>query len=78
MLSMYVWLKTDVYCVCMSVCVGCSRARSGAFTDNQVEYLIQGLLHGRAANKFLLTEGGRLDAFVNLLKIGKLHAMEDL
>ncbi|EPR57971.1 vacuolar ATP synthase subunit 54kD, putative [Toxoplasma gondii ME49] len=51
------------------------RARSGTFSDSQVEYLVQGLLHGRAANKFLLSEGGRLDAFVNLLKIDGYRPM---
>ncbi|PFH31809.1 putative vacuolar ATP synthase subunit 54kD [Besnoitia besnoiti] len=51
------------------------RARTGTFSDDQLQYLIQGLLHGRAANKFLLSEGGRLDAFVNLLKIDRYRPM---
>ncbi|CDJ57653.1 vacuolar ATP synthase subunit h, putative [Eimeria maxima] len=43
----------------------CSRSRTSRFTDEEIQYFIQGLVGGR----FPVSEAGRLDALVNILKI---------
>ncbi|OEH75476.1 vacuolar atp synthase subunit [Cyclospora cayetanensis] len=43
------------------------RARTHAFPDDQVQYFVQGLIQ----QKFPVSESGRLDALVNILKIDR-------